>query len=57
VKPEADTLLTVPAVPPSAPSDRALDPLPDPEPPPKGWPLLLALLAVAALLEVAVTIP
>jgi len=54
VKPDADTLLAVPAEPPAAGPDRALDPLPPvPEPPAK--PLLLAVAAV--LLEVAVTIP
>ena len=48
MKPDADTLLTVPTVPPAAGPDRALDPLaPDPEPPAKGLPLLLVpLLAV-----------
>jgi hypothetical protein len=59
VKPEADTLLTVPAVPPAAGPDRALDP-----PPPDAGALLAGLvlaglvLAVAeALPEVAATIP
>jgi hypothetical protein len=54
VKPEADTLLTVPAVPPAAGPDRALDP-----PPPDAGPLLagLALAVAEALLEVAATIP
>jgi hypothetical protein len=52
VKPDVDTLLTVPDDPPAAGPDRALDP-----PPPK---LLLAageLLAVGELLEVALTVP
>ena len=54
VKPEVDTLLTVPDDPPAAGPDRALDP-----PPPE---LLLAagelvLAAGEALLEVALTIP
>jgi hypothetical protein len=54
VKPEVDTLLTVPDDPPAAGPDRALDPLP-PE-------LLLAagealLAAGEALLEVALTLP
>jgi hypothetical protein len=52
VNPEEDTLLTVPADPPAAGPDRALEPPPDPKPP-AG---LLAV-AVEALLEVAVTIP
>jgi hypothetical protein len=57
VKPDEDTLLTVPAAPPAAGPDRALDPLaPDPEPPAKGW-LLEAVVVVVAPLEVAVTIP
>jgi hypothetical protein len=66
VKPAADTLLIVPAAPPAAGPDRALEPLPpDPRPPAAG--LLLAglllagvglLLATAGgLLEVALTIP
>jgi hypothetical protein len=54
VNPEEDTLLTVPAVPPAAGPDRALDPPPDPKPP-AG--LLLAAGVTEALLEVAVTIP
>jgi hypothetical protein len=54
VNPEEDTLLTVPAVPPAAGPDRALDPPPDPNPP-AG--LLLAAGVTEALLEVAVTIP
>jgi hypothetical protein len=45
VKPEVDTLPTVPDDPPEAGPDRALDP-----PPPE-------LLAAAGLLEVALTIP
>jgi hypothetical protein len=52
VKPDADTLLTVPDDPPAAGPDRALDP-----PPPE---LLLAvgeLLAAGELLEVALTVP
>jgi hypothetical protein len=59
VKPEADTLPTVPDDPPAAGPDRALDP-----PPPElllaaGEPLLAAgeVLAAAGLLEVALTIP
>jgi len=65
VKPEADTLLTVPTVPPAAGPDRALDP-----PPPDAGPLVAglvlaglvlagaeALVEAAALLEVAATIP
>jgi hypothetical protein len=54
VKPDADTLLTVPDEPPAAGPDRALDP-----PPPE--PLLTAGLVLAAagepLPEVALTIP
>ena len=46
VKPDVDTLPTVPDDPPAAGPDRALDP-PPPEP----------LLAAAGLLEVALTIP
>ena len=60
VKPEDDALATVPTAPPAAGPDRALDPWPlDPEPPAEGWPLPLVLLlaVVAALLEVAATIP
>jgi len=59
VKPDADTLLTVPIEPPAAGPDRAFDPLPPvPEPPGKAWPLLVLLLAVVVvLLEVAATIP
>jgi hypothetical protein len=59
VKPDADTLLTVPIAPPAAGPDRALDPLaPDPELPAKGWLLLVLLpVVVVALPEVAVTIP
>jgi hypothetical protein len=51
VKPDVDTLPTVPDAPPAAGPDRALDP------PPK--PLLAAgeVLAAAGLLEVALTIP
>jgi hypothetical protein len=52
VKPDVDTLLTVPDDPPAAGPDRALDP-----PPPE---LLLAAgeaLAVGELLEVALTVP
>jgi hypothetical protein len=57
VKPVADTLLAVPAEPPAAGADRALDPLPpDPEPWAKPGPLLLAV-AVVGLLDVASTIP
>jgi len=53
VKPDVDTLPTVPDDPPAAGPDRALDP-----PPPE--PLLAAgelLAAVEALLEVALTMP
>jgi hypothetical protein len=53
VKPEVDTLPTVPDDPPAAGADRALDP-------PRPVPLLAAgelLLAAAGLLEVALTIP
>jgi hypothetical protein len=58
VKPDADTLLTVPTAPPAAGPDRALDPLaPDPEPSAKGWLLLVAVVVVVAPLEVAATIP
>jgi hypothetical protein len=62
VKPDADTLLTVPIEPPAAGPDRALDPLaPAPEAAGKAWalPLLLLLLlaVVVVLLEVAATIP
>jgi hypothetical protein len=61
VKPDADTLLTVPIEPPAAGPDLALDPLPVPEPaaPGKPWPLplLLAVAAVVPPLDVAVTIP
>jgi hypothetical protein len=57
VKPDADTLLTVPTVPPGAGPDRALDPVPlDPLPPAKPW-LLLLLAVGVALPEVALTIP
>jgi hypothetical protein len=52
VKPDVDTLLTVPDDPPAAGPDRALD-----APPPE---LLLAageLLIVGVLLEVALTVP
>jgi hypothetical protein len=59
VKPDEDRLSTVPAAPPAAGPDRALDPPPDPE-----WlakPLLdaagLLLAAAGLLLEVALTIP
>jgi hypothetical protein len=53
VNPEEDTLVIVPADPPAAGPDRALEPLPDP---PAG--LLLAAAGVAAALpDVAVTIP
>jgi hypothetical protein len=52
VKPDADTLLTVPTEPPAAGPDRALDPLPPPAPPAAGkaWPLALLLAAVELLL-------
>jgi hypothetical protein len=50
VKPDPDTLLTVPTAPPAAGPDRALDPLPpDPDPWAKGT-LLLVLLLVPVLL-------
>jgi hypothetical protein len=52
VKPDADTLATVPDAPPAAGPDRALDP-PPPDPGPPAKPLLEA----AGLLEVALTIP
>jgi hypothetical protein len=55
VKPEEDTLVIVPADPPAAGPDRALEPPPDPNPP-AG--LLLAAVVEALLeVEVAVTIP
>jgi hypothetical protein len=58
VKPDADTLLTVPTEPPAAGPDRALDPLPPaPEPPAKPGLLLLLLAVAVALLEAAVTTP
>jgi hypothetical protein len=56
VKPDADTLPTVPTEPPAAGADRTLDPVPDPERPAKPGALLL-LAVVVALLEVALTIP
>ena len=61
VKPDVDTLLTVPDDPPAAGPDRALDP-PLPEPLLAAGELLLAagelvLAAAAPLLEVALTIP
>jgi hypothetical protein len=60
VKPEVDTLPTVPDDPPGAGPDRALDP-PPPELLLAAGELLLAagelLLAAAGLLEVALTIP
>jgi hypothetical protein len=60
VKPDVDTLPTVPDDPPAAGPDRALDP-PPPEPPLAAGEALLAagelLAAVEALLEVALTIP
>jgi hypothetical protein len=61
VKPDVDTLLTVPDDPPAAGPDRALDP-PPPEPLLAAGELLLAagelvLAAAAPLLEVALTIP
>jgi hypothetical protein len=71
VKPDADTLPTVPDAPPAAGPDRALDAPPDAERPAREKPLLLVppllvppllvpLLAVVvfvALLDVAATIP
>jgi hypothetical protein len=60
VKPDVDTLPTVPDAPPAAGPDRALDP-PPPNPGPPAEPLLAAaepLLAVPLpLLAVALTIP
>jgi hypothetical protein len=59
VKPDEDRLSTVPAAPPAAGPDRALDP-PPPDPGPRAEPLLAAaglLLAATELLEVALTIP
>jgi hypothetical protein len=56
VNPEEDTLVIVPADPPAAGPDRALEPLPDPNPP-AGLLLLAAAGAADALPEVAVTIP
>jgi hypothetical protein len=60
VKPDVDTLPTVPDDPPAAGPDRALDP-PPPEPLLAAGEALLAagelLAAVEALLEVALTIP
>jgi hypothetical protein len=60
VKPDVERLLTVPAAPPAAGPDRALDPLPPDPKPPAGLPpaadgLLLA--EAGLLLEVALTIP
>jgi hypothetical protein len=54
VKPEVDRLPTVPAAPPAAGPDRALDP-PPPDPGPAAAGLLLA--AAGLLLEVALTTP
>jgi hypothetical protein len=55
VNPEEDTLVIVPAEPPAAGPDRALEPPPDPNP---AAGLLLAATGVAeALPEVAATIP
>jgi len=60
VKPDVDTLPTVPDDPPAAGPDRALDP-PPPEPLLAAGESLLAagelLAAVEALLEVALTMP
>jgi hypothetical protein len=60
VKPDVDTLPTVPDDPPAAGPDRALDP-PPPEPLLAAGEALLAagelLAAVEALLEVALTMP
>ena len=60
VKPDMDTLPTVPDDPPAAGPDRALDP-PPPEPLLAAGEALLAagelLAAVEALLEVALTMP
>jgi hypothetical protein len=59
VKPDVDRLLTVPAAPPAAGPDRALDPPPDPgtcaKPPLAVDEPLLATAGLAA--EVALTIP
>jgi hypothetical protein len=61
VNPAEVTLLTVPAAPPAAGPERALDPWPpDPKPPAGGlaWvPGVLLLAAGEALLAVAATIP
>jgi hypothetical protein len=59
VKPEVDTLLTVPTVPPAAGPDRALDPPPTDAGPLLAGPLLAGLVLALAevLLEVAATIP
>ena len=60
VKPEADTLATVPADPPAAGRDRALDRPPDAGPPAEPLPAVgepLLAVAVDALPEVAATIP
>jgi len=57
VKPEADRLLTVPADPPAAGPDRALDPPPPDAGPPAVLLLVLVLAAAGLLLEVALTIP
>jgi hypothetical protein len=64
VKPEVDTLLTVPTVPPAAGPDRALDPPPTDAGPLLAEPLLagpllagLVLALAEVLLEVAATIP
>jgi hypothetical protein len=42
VKPDVDTLLTVPDAPPAAGPDRALDPPPDPKPPAEPLPAAVA---------------
>jgi hypothetical protein len=55
VNPEEDRLVIVPADPPAAGPDRALEPLPDPNP--LAGLLLAAAGAAEALPEVAVTIP
>jgi hypothetical protein len=54
VKPEVDTLLTVPTVPPAAGPDRALDPAFAVGPAVAVWPVLAP---AEPLLEVALTIP
>jgi hypothetical protein len=61
VKPDVDRLVTVPAAPPAAGPDRALDPPPPPDPGACPKRLLemdeLLLAAAGLLLEVALTMP